>query len=186
MQNRWVFIVLILCSQMVAVAQDQAIDTVHNTDTLIVEVDSVELRYGLNLCDTLPELADSIFIALKTKKFDRLLPYIASTDMLKEEFDSMDIKRLQKLAEVKHQYLVHNLRKQHIKMVKHAKFMRYSLRNMEMVKMRVRQKDHEIGATYGEITYLCKSGRKQFYITFLAIKIVGKWFIGDELRIVEL
>ncbi len=146
-------------------------------------LDSVELRYGRNLIDTLPELADSIFKVLKTKKFDKLIPYIATSDMLKEEFDSMDLNKLQKLSEIKYQYMVNNLRKQHFRMVKEAKVMHYSLRNMEMVKMRIRQRDHEIGSRYGEITYLCKSGKRKFYITFLAIEIVGKWFIGDELRV---
>lgn len=139
----------------------------------------------MDLCDTLPELADSIFKVLKSKKFERVLPYIATAAMLREEFDSMDVKELQRLANIKHQYLVNNLRKQHIKMVKHAKVMRYSLRNMEMVKMRVREREHEVGSRYGEVTFLCKSGKKKFYITFLAIQVVGKWFIGDELQIME-
>lgn len=152
------------------------------TDTTQV-LDSVELRYGKNLIDTLPELADSIFKVLKTKKFEKLIPYIATSDMLKEEFDSMDLERLQKLSEIKYQYMVNNLRKQHFRMVKEAKVMRYSLRNMELVKMRIRTQEHEIGSRYGEITYLCKSGKHKFYITFLAIEIVGKWFIGDELRV---
>lgn len=189
-RNLSTLILLFLMATAAVVGQTTPPDSIPKVDTTshaVVVVDSVELRYGRDLCDTLPELADSIFKVLKTKKFDRMVPYIPTTDMLKEQFDSMDIKQLQKLAEIKHQYMVNNLRKQHLKMVKYAKVMHYSLRHMELVKMRIREKEYEeMGTRYGEITYLCKSGKRKFYVTFLAIEIVGKWFIGDELRIVDL
>ncbi|MFT5724385.1 MAG: hypothetical protein ACI9JN_001504 [Bacteroidia bacterium] len=152
----------------------------------IVKRDSVELRYNRDLCDTLPDLADSIFKLLKTKKFDLLIPYMPTADMLKEQFDSMDLTQLQRLATLKQQYWVHNLRKQHIRLLKDAKVMRFSFRNMVLVKRRIKMKELESGVRFGEITYLCQSGKHKAYVTFLAMEIVGKWFIGDELRIVAL
>lgn len=170
-----------LCSAaMEAEAQSQ------NDSVVYVKVDSVELRYGRDLCDTLPELADSIFNLLKTKKFDVLIPYMPTADMLKEEFDSMELKQLQRLATLKQQYWEHNLRKQHIKMLKDAKVMHFNMRNMELVKRRLKIKELESGVRFGEVTYLCQSGKHKVYITFLAMEIVGKWFIGDELRIMEI
>ncbi|MFT5513724.1 MAG: hypothetical protein ACI8SE_002133 [Bacteroidia bacterium] len=155
-----------------------------NSDSAFwVKVDSVELRYGRSLCDTLPELADSIFEVLKTKKFELLKPYLPTAPMLQEEFDSMDLARLQRLATVKQQYWEQNLRKQHIKLLKDAKVMHFSLRNMELVKRRIVTKELDSGVRVGEITYLCQSGKHKVYITFLAMEIVGRWFIGDELRI---
>lgn len=151
-----------------------------------VKIDSVELRYGRDLCDTLPELADSIFNLLKTKKFDVLIPYMPTADMLKEEFDSMDLTQLQRLATLKQQYWEHNLRKQHLKLLKDCKSLKFNMRNMELVKRRINLKELENGVRFGEITYLCKSGKHKVYITFLAMEIVGKWFIGDELRIMEI
>jgi len=148
-----------------------------------VEVDSVELRYGRDLCDTLPELADSIFAALKTKKFESLKPYLPTAEMLQEEFDSMDLKRLQRLATVKQQYWEQNLRKQHIRLLKDTKVMRINLRHMELVKRRIKMKELDSGVRVGEITYLCQSGKHKFYLTFLAMEVVGKWFIGDELSV---
>ncbi len=148
-------------------------------------LDSIELRYGKDLCDTLPELVDSIFIRLKTKKFDLLIPYMPTADMLKEQFDSMDMTRLQRLAEVKQQYWVHNLRKQHIRMIKDAKVMRFNMRNMVVVKQRLKIKEVDPGVRFGEVTLLCESGKRRAYVTFLAMELVDKWFIGDELKIIE-
>ena len=177
---QFTFLVLVLNQATVCVAQTQS-------DSLSwVKVDSVELRYGRNLCDTLPELADSIFNLLKLKKFDVLIPYMPTADMLKEEFDSMDLKQLQRLATLKQQYWEHNLRKQHMKMMKEAKVLRFNMRNMELVKRRINLKELENGVRFGEITYLVQSGKHKVYITFLAMEIVGKWFIGDELRIMEI
>ncbi len=154
--------------------------------TYSAQVDSVELRYGRSLCDTLPELADSIFIVLKTKKFDLMKPYLPSAEMLQEQFDSMDLKRLQRLATVKQQYWEQNLRKQHIKLLKDTKVMRINLRNMVLIKQRIKIKELQSGVRVGEITYLCESGKHKFLLTFLAMEVVGKWFIGDELRIREI
>ncbi len=156
-------------------------DTVH-----YAEVDSVELRYGRDLCDTLPELADSIFIVLKTKKFELMKPYLPSAEMLQEEFDSMDLKRLQRLATVKQQYWEQNLHKQHIRLLKDTKVMRINLRNMVLVKQRIKTKELDSGVRVGEITYLCESGKHKFLLTFLAMEVVGKWFIGDELTVREI
>lgn len=168
-------------------ARAQVADSAHvEVSDTVVAIDSVELRYGRDLCNTLEELADSIFSVLTTKKFENMVPYIATADMLSEEFDSMDLQDLQRLSQLKYQYVVNNLRKQHLKMVKYAQVMHYSLRRMELVKSRIREKEHELGSTYGEVIYLCQSGKHKFYISFLAIRIVDKWFIGDELKITEI
>lgn len=180
MQNQrfWIFLLLIGFG-LNSYAQDSV------RFDKVVQLDSVEMRYNRDLCDTLPELVDSIFIMLKTKKFDRLIPYMPTADMLSEQFDSMDLTQLQRLAIVKQQYWVNNLRKQHIILLKDAKVLKVNLRNMELVKTRIRMKEMESGVRYGEVTYLCKSKDTRIYITFLAMELVGKWFIGDELRMIE-
>lgn len=181
MQHRllWIFLALISFG-LTSNAQDQ--DTVRFDK--VVALDSVEMRYNRDLCDTLPELVDSIFNVLKTKKFDKMIPYMPTADMLSEQFDSMELTQLQRLAIVKQQYWVNNLRKQHIILLKDAKVLKFNLRNMELVKTRIRIKEMESGVRYGEVTYLCKSKDTKVYITFLAMELVGKWFIGDELRMV--
>lgn len=179
------FLVL-LCIGTLGKAQSDTTQQLDSTSVEYAEIDSISLRYGVDLIDTLPELADSIFNALKTKKFERLLPYTPTADMLKEQMDSMDLKQLQRLATVKQQYLEHNLRKQHIRMLKDAKVLRFNFRRMELIKQRIRIKEHETGVRYGEITYLCQSGKHKAYVAFLAIEVVDRWFIGDELRIIPL
>jgi hypothetical protein len=150
------------------------------------DVDSVELRYGVVMCDTLPELADSIFIALKTKKFESILKYVATVDMIKEEFDTLDLEYLERLAGVKGQYMVNKLRKEHFKLIKIGKARHLNIRNMELINHRYRTKIHPEGHEFGEVTYLCKSGRHQFYISFIALKMLNRWFIADQLKIEEI
>jgi len=183
---RFLFFWMLICVGAISSAQSDSTQRDDSTNVEYVEIDSIALRYVVFLIDTLPELADSIFNALKTKKFDQLLPYTPTAEMLKEQMDSMDLKQLQRLATVKQQYLEHNLRKQHIRMLKDAKVMRFNFRRMELIKQRIRIKEHETGVRYGEITYLCQSGKHKAYVAFLAIEVVDRWFIGDELRIVPL
>ncbi|MCB9262960.1 MAG: hypothetical protein H6607_11355 [Flavobacteriales bacterium] len=159
-------------------------DTVSSPKTM--QIDSVELRFGMLLCDSLSELADSIFSALKTKKFEALMPYIPTTDILKEHFDTIELNQLQRLADIKYQVMVRSLQKDHFKMNKYAKAMHYNLKTMELIKRRISTKKGESGTEYAEITYLCKSGKYTFYITFLAVEMVNRWFIADQLQIVEL
>lgn len=148
-------------------------------------VDSLELKYGVMLFDTLPELADSVFNALKTRKFENLIPFIATAEMIRVEFDTLDLDYLSRLATVKAQYMLNQLRKQHIKLTKYAKVYHLNLRNMEIVNQRIREKQHAEGHTYGEVIFLCESGSHKFYITFVAIKIIDRWFLADELGIEE-
>ncbi len=148
--------------------------------------DSLELRFGRTMYDTLPSLADSVFIALRTKKFESLLPFIATVAMIKEEYDTLDLEYLDRLAGVKATYMVNKLRKDHLKMMKIAKIQHLNIRNMELVKKRYRVRTHQEGHEYGEVIYLCKSGNHQFYISFVALKMLDHWFLADELHIEEL
>ncbi|MFT4521631.1 MAG: hypothetical protein ACI8ZN_000568 [Bacteroidia bacterium] len=149
------------------------------------EIDSLELRFNMLLCDTLTQLADSIFNVLKTKKYDGLIQYMPTTAILSEHYDTLDKSYLQKLTLVKVQYVQNMLRKQHIKMLRYAKKHTYNLRTMELVKYRAKQSNTPEGHVHGEVLYLCKNGNKQFYIRFVALQILDRWFIVDELEILE-
>jgi len=151
-----------------------------------ISTDSLELRFGRTMYDTLPSLADSVFIALRTKKFESLLPFIATVAIIKEEYDTLDLEYLDRLAGVKSQYMLNKLRKDHLKMMKIAKIQHLNVRNMELVNHRYRTRTHQEGHEYGEVIYLCKSGNHQFYISFVALKMLDHWFLADELRIEEL
>ncbi|MBI1307247.1 MAG: hypothetical protein GC181_11645 [Bacteroidetes bacterium] len=176
--------VLLLCVFLISKAQDSTVVATVQ-DSVVEELDSVELRYGVKMYATLEELADSVFEKLKTKKFDDLLPFIATANMLSEEFDSLDMGYLQRLSVIKAQYMVNSLRKDHLKMLRYAKKFHLNFREMYLIGHRYREREKD-GHIYGEITYECESGRHKFYITFFALKLVDHWFLADDLKAEEI
>ncbi|MCB9241022.1 MAG: hypothetical protein H6608_07815 [Flavobacteriales bacterium] len=155
-------------------------------DTIPMRVDSLELKYGVKLFDTIPDLAEAVMEALRSRKFEDLTPFIATVEMIKVEYDTLDLAYLNRLAGVKYQYMYNQLRKQHVKVVTYAKRYHLNLKMMELVRHRYRERVHPEGHEYAEVTYLCRYGRHSFYISFVAIKIIDRWFLADELKIEEL
>ena len=147
------------------------------------EVDSLEKIFGRVLCDTLPELADSVFKALKTKKFERLAYYAPTAEIIKAEMDTQDAAALQRMSLVKYEYIHKRLRKDHVVLVKYAKYYKLSLRRMELLDFKVESKVKD-GHHYGKVILYVREGKDEFYITFAAIEIQDRWFIGDYLRLV--
>lgn len=144
--------------------------------------DSLELRYGRKLFASVDELRDSVFPALKTRKFEPLNAFILDARILQDQFDSMDLVYLQRLATVKANYVAANLRKQHRKMLKEAKGYSYNLRMMTLTDSRIRYSTHN-GIAVADVTYYCRYNKRKFYIGFLAIQVMGHWFLSDQLRI---
>jgi hypothetical protein len=147
------------------------------------EVDSLEKIFGRVLCDTLPELADSVFQALKTKKFERLAYYAPTAEIIKAEMDTQDAAALQRMSLVKYEYIHKRLRKDHVVLTKYAKYYKLSLRRMELLDYKVESKVKN-GHHYGKVILYVREGKDEFYITFAAIEIQDRWFIGDYLRLV--
>lgn len=134
-------------------------------------------------CDTVPVLADSIFSAIKTRKFVEIEKYTPSLDDLMATYDTLDIEGTLKMVRIKHNYLVLNLKKQHTVMVKRAKAYKFSLRNMEEVERSIKYSETPDGHQYAQVLYLVKRGKKKFLVSFLAIKLIDHWYIGDHLKI---
>lgn len=162
-------------------------DTSENlSKSMMTQTDSLEMRYERTLYSNHVVLADTIFSALKSKKFEDLKQFIVSANVLKDEFDTLDLKYLNRLANVKSEYAVRTIQKQHIKMLKECKLYRFNLRTMEGLDRKVRVKEHSDGHEFAEIVYYCKSGKRRFYLTFLELKIMNHWFLADELTVREL
>jgi hypothetical protein len=147
-----------------------------------MSTDSLELRYGIKLYPDAEELSVAVYEDIKTRKFDSLLSYLVTTAVLKDEFDTLDLAYLNRLADVKSRYVEANLRKQHRKLLKEAKALHINLRTMELVDKVLRFKSTE-GRDYVEVIYYCKSGKQKFYLSFVCLKIMNHWFVSDELSI---
>jgi len=153
-----------------------------DSDTVILtRKDSLELRYGMKLYGNPEELSDSIFKSLKTKKFEDLKQYIVNVKVLKDEFDTLDLTYLNRLATVKSEYAMRTVQKQHIKFLRECKAYHYNPRTMMGLDRKIRVKQHSDGHEIAEVLWFCKSGKHKFYIGFLQMKVMGHWFLADEL-----
>lgn len=158
-------------------------DTVQTGDTIIYNTDSLELRYNMRLFPDMEEMADSIFSSLKERKFEVLKQYVVTTQILQDEFDTLDLEALNRLAKVKAEYVEFNLRKQYIKMQKVAKFEHLNFRTMVQLDRRIKYRTHTDGHEMAQVMYYCGSRKHKFYLSYVAVKIMGHWFLSDELLV---
>jgi hypothetical protein len=134
-------------------------------------------------CDTVPTLADSIFKAIRTKKFGNIEKYTPSLENLMATYDSLEIEGTIKMVRLKHNYLVVNLKKQHVVLLKRAKAYKVNLRTVVKIEQSISYDETDDGHRYAEVLYLVKKGKRKYIISFLAIELLDQWYIGDHLKI---
>lgn len=135
------------------------------------------------MCDTVPQLADSVFQALKLPRFDSLEVYTPSYPQIKATYDTMDLNQNDQFVLIKQQYLVHNLHKQFKELQIQAKRNKINLKYMELTDKTIRYGVHKDGHQFAQVTLKCMRNNKKFEIRFIAIKVLEHWYIGDELKL---
>jgi hypothetical protein len=134
-------------------------------------------------CDTVPQLADSIFSAIKTRVFDSIEVYTPSYWAIKAAFDTLDFEREERFVMVKQQYIVYNLWKQNKILQKKAKLHRINLKYIELEKTNIRYGFHKEGYPFAMVSMNCSKNSNKFVISFVAIKVLNHWYIADELTL---
>lgn len=147
------------------------------------ERDSLELHYGIVLCDTTFELADSVLNALRTRKFQSLTPYIASAEFLKMTLDSLDTTNMLKMARIRYNFNVNEIRKDHIRLQKYLKRHKLNIKKLEFEDKLIRIHKRESGPQYAEIFLIFKKKDQRYAISFLAVELFGYWFIYNQLEL---
>ncbi|MEY2924426.1 MAG: hypothetical protein RLZZ337_974 [Bacteroidota bacterium] len=138
------------------------------------------------LFETLPELCDSFFSKLKYEDATTINAFIPEKNYLKATFDTLDIEYNETRLTVRHQNLAFNLQKQYKKLLKKAAKQKLKLKHLEKQKV-----DYEYGKDEKEnefcyVTFYCNKRKTEYEIKFVAIRLIDKWFIGDELSFTEL
>jgi hypothetical protein len=123
-------------------------------------------------CDTVPQLADSVFSAIKTRIFDSLEVYTPSYLEQEDQF-----------VLIKQQYLVHNLYKQHKTLQVFAKRNKINIKFIELDRKGIQYGVHKNGHPYAIVTLYCFRNNKKFTIHFVAMKALDHWYIADELKL---
>jgi len=134
-------------------------------------------------CDTVPQLADSIFSAIKTRIFDSIEVYTPSYWAIKAAFDTLDFEQGERFVMIKQQYIVHHLWKQNKIMQKKAKLNRINLKYIELDKTNIRYGVHKDGYPFALVSMHCSRNNKKFIISFVAMKVLDHWYIADELEL---
>lgn len=136
-------------------------------------------------CDTVPELADSMFSALKKDDFDSIKIYLPDKEYLKASIDSLNPDMTSTMQDVRYQYLMGNMRARFKKFQKEMKKQRLRWKGVVLADREIEYGVHEDGHHYAYVTLKCIRKKKIFSVSFLAIKLRDKWFLGDELRLGE-
>jgi len=134
-------------------------------------------------CDTVPQLADSIFGAIKTRIFDSLEVYTPSYFTIKAAYDTLQLEQEDQFVLIKQQYLVHNLYKQHKTLQVFAKRNKINLKFIELDRKEIQYGVHKNGHPYAIVTLYCFRNNKKFTIHFVAMKALDHWYIADELKL---
>ena len=134
----------------------------------------------------LPELCDSFFSSLKYEDITTINAYIPEKSYLKATFDTMDIEYNETRLLVRHQNLQFNLQKQYKKLLKKAAKQKLKLKYLEKQKIEYEYGTDDKGNQFCYVTLFCNKRKREYEVKFLAIKLIDKWFIGDELSMVDL
>lgn len=142
--------------------------------------DSLEKKYHTLLCDTSIEVADGVLEALRTKKFTEVKKFIPSIEYMQLLVDSVDSNNMLAMARIRQQYHVNKVRKEFITLMKDTKKHHVNLKTLELEERIIKPGKHD-WANYAEVYLVFKKGDKRYMISFLAIELVGYWFLGDQL-----
>ncbi len=133
------------------------------------------------LYDDLPELCDSFFSQLKFEEISRITAFLPEKSYLKATFDTLAINYNEANLLVKHQNLQLNLQKQYKKVLKQAAKHKLKLKHLEMKKVNYSYGKDDKGNEFCYVSMICNKRKYEYEIKFVAIKLLEKWFIVDEL-----
>lgn len=134
-------------------------------------------------CDTVPQLADSVFGAIKMRIFDSLEVYTPSYFTIKATYDTLHLEHEDQFVLIKQQYLVHNLYKQYKTLKVVAKRNKINLKFIELDRQEISYGVHKNGHPFAIVTLYCFRNNKKFTIRFVAMKALDHWYIADELKL---
>ncbi len=132
---------------------------------------------------TTQQLADSAWWALQqktTKEFMSLTPTLA---IIKETFDSLDIKNNPQAIRIKYNVIYYRVSKQLKILNIKAKAYKLKFKTCEKDKVEIAEGKDEKGNAFAYITINCHKGKNEFTIKFVALELNKNWYIVDELKL---
>ncbi len=133
---------------------------------------------------SLPDLCDSIFKALKYEKFDSLKKFIPTYKQLSATYDSLDMERQAQQILISQKSMVISLRRSFKSLTKQAKAIKMPLKKMEMEDLRHIVQSYD-GKKYSNVEIDCRYRNRGGTLYFTVIKLNDNWYLGEDLRILK-
>ncbi len=131
---------------------------------------------------TTTQLADTAWWALQQKTTAQFMSLIPTFAILKETFDSLEIKNNPQVIRIKYNFIFYRITKQ-LKFVNaKAKANNIKFKSCELDKIKIREGKDEKGNPFAYITLECHKAKRVFTIKFVTLQLNKTWYIVDELK----
>lgn len=132
---------------------------------------------------TTEQLAETAWLALQQKTTDDFLSLLPTLAIIKETFDSLDIKKNPQIIKIKYNNIVFRVTKQLKFLNAKAKANKLKLKTCEKDKIAIKEGEDDKGNAFAYITINCHKGKREFAIKFVALQLNKNWYIVDELAL---
>jgi len=132
---------------------------------------------------TTRELADTAWWALKQKTNDDFMSLIPTLAVIKETFDSLEIKNNPQVIRLKYNYISHHVSKQLKFLQKKAKVKKVKFKTSELDDVMIKEGKDDKGNAFAYVTLKSHKSSKEFTVKFVAMQLNKNWYIMDELKL---
>lgn len=170
MKFKYCFYFLFLISAFDSIAQTEG----EPADT------SVQKNWELK---TTEQLAETAWVALQQKTKDDFMSLIPTLAIIKETFDSLEIKNNPQIIKIKYNVINFRVTKQLKILNARAKANKLKFKTCEKDKIEIKEGMDEKGNAFAYISIKCHKGKREFMIKFVALQLNKNWYIVDELKL---
>jgi hypothetical protein len=129
------------------------------------------------------ELADTAWLALQQKSTAEFISLIPTLAVIKETFDTLDIKNNKQVVRIKYNYIFYSVSKQLKALNAKVKANKLKLKTCELDKIESKEGKDDKGNPFAYITLFCHKNKREFTIKFVALQLNKNWYVVDELKL---
>ena len=132
---------------------------------------------------TTDQLAETAWWALQQKTKDDFMSLIPTLAIIKETFDSLEIKNNPQIIRIKYNTINFRVTKQLKFLNAKAKANKLKFKTCEKDKVKIEEGKDEYGNAFAYITLFCHKSKREFTVKFVALQLLENWYIVDELKL---
>lgn len=132
---------------------------------------------------TTQNLADTAWWALQQKTTADFMSLVPTLAIIKETFDSLEIKNNPQVIRLKYNAIYYRVSKQLKFLNSKAKSNKLKFKTCEKDSVQIKEGQDGKGNSFAYITIVCHKSKRQFAIKFVALQLNKNWYIVDELKL---